>query len=202
MNEIKFWEGGWTPKGTIKVPPDYKRLPAGSPFATRLAKKLTWEMGRPVFVEMKHSKKGGYSRAIACWVPTGIIPEVRRAEQETEQRRSANREVSQKTRSRRHERELVRLTARLAELFPGMPENERETVVHYAFEVGSKRVGRTTKLEEDRRLELAVIAHARHQHTDYDERLAMGEDRDDLREELGSYVRMIVDMWKKRPVAA
>jgi hypothetical protein len=40
-SEIKFRAGGWTPDGSVEVPAGYGRLPAGSTFATRLAKRLT-----------------------------------------------------------------------------------------------------------------------------------------------------------------
>jgi hypothetical protein len=194
--EVKFWEGGWTPRGVIQVPTGYARLPAGSAFATRLAKKLATESDRVVYIEMKRSKRGGYSHAVACWVPEGILPEVKRVEQETQERRAATRKAAELSRARRHGRELGRLTVRLGVLYPGMPEGERQEVVRRAFEVGSGRVGRTTRIEEDKRLELAVIAHVRHQHTHYDERLMAGEDRECVRKEIRDDVDSIITRWR------
>jgi hypothetical protein len=196
--EVKFWKEGWAPKGPIKIPADYKRVASGSTYATRQAKRLAREAGQTVYVEMKKSKKGGYSRPVACWVPGTILPEVRRLEQETEERRSVSRERAEQSRTRRHERELVRLASRLGELFPNMSEKERLAVVSRAFEVGSDRVGRTAKLDEDRKLELAVIAHARHEHTNYDERLQIGEDREIVRGEIRYFVEKIVADWRIR----
>src|SRR5205823_8505370 len=109
MSEVRFWDDGWTPQGTVTVPPDYGQLPAGNAFATRQAKKFAAEAGRTVFVEMKYSKRGGHSRAVAYWVPAAVLAEVRRATEETEGRRAAVRTVARQGRARRHERELARL---------------------------------------------------------------------------------------------
>jgi hypothetical protein len=147
---------------------------------------------------MKHSRRGGYSRAVACWVPKTILPEVRRAQVESETKRRAARQKAGQSRARRHEGELARLTARIGELFPGMPEDERGSVVRRAFEVGSDRVGRTTKLEVDRKLELAVIAHARHEHTDYEQRLMGGEEREFVRRDIREEVERTVERWRGR----
>ena len=196
MTEIKFWGEGWTPQGVVEIPIDYGRMEAGSAFATRTAKKMTAEFGRPVFIEMKNAKRGGCSRAVAYWVPRAILPEVRQAEAESESRREAAREKAGLTRATRHERELARLAARLGLLYPAMPENERTDVVERAFEVGSDRVGRTTKLDEDRKLELAVIAHVRHTHTEYDERLASGEDREYIRQDIHRDVVCVIERWQ------
>jgi hypothetical protein len=96
---------------------------------------------------------------------------------------------------------LVRLAARLGEMYPGMPEEERMPLVQHAFEVGSQRVGRTTKKDEDARLDLAVIAHIRHQHTKYDELLFEGYDRESAREMIHDEIDDIVKRWSEGGVS-
>src|SRR5262249_36786341 len=149
------------------------------PYVTRLAKKAALESGRDVYVAMKKSTKRKQSEIVAYWVPSDVMPAVRQAAAATAESRAAKSEKARASRERRHERDLVRLAGRLAELYPGLPERKRAGIVRHAFEVGSDRVGRTTRLEEDRKLELAVLAHARHHHTDYDDRLNAGEERED-----------------------
>ncbi|KAI5815635.1 hypothetical protein BZA77DRAFT_388319 [Pyronema omphalodes] len=56
-------------------------------------------------------------------------------------------------------------------LFTKIPEKDAERVVGYAFKKRTGRVGRTGNLPLEERLRMATIAHIRHTHTDYDERL-------------------------------
>ena len=56
-------------------------------------------------------------------------------------------------------------------LFPRMPPNIVKRVLDRGYEKGSRRVGRTTKLDDDEKVTLAVTAYARHNHTNYDEQI-------------------------------
>ena len=56
----------------------------------------------------------------------------------------------------------------LRELFPRMPAKTREEILEHGFQKGSGRVGRATRLDEEKRIELAVNAHIRHRLTDYE----------------------------------
>lgn len=53
--------------------------------------------------------------------------------------------------------------------FPAIPTADVDHIMLHGFEKGSGRVGRTNKLDEDSKFELAVKAHIRHKFTDYDE---------------------------------
>lgn len=53
-------------------------------------------------------------------------------------------------------------------MYPQMPLEDLERILAHGFEKGSNRVGRTTRLDIDERAELAVIAHIRHNYTDYE----------------------------------
>ncbi|MCJ1283173.1 hypothetical protein MMC26_002500 [Xylographa opegraphella] len=52
-----------------------------------------------------------------------------------------------------------------------MPINSAESILEHGFQKGSGRVGRTTTLDEDRKVKLAVEAHIRHEFTPYEELL-------------------------------
>ena len=49
-----------------------------------------------------------------------------------------------------------------------MPTKTSEEILAHGFLKGSCRVGRATRLDEKKRIELAVNAHIRHRYTDYD----------------------------------
>ncbi|EKG13004.1 protein of unknown function DUF2293, partial [Macrophomina phaseolina MS6] len=64
-----------------------------------------------------------------------------------------------------------RVRAAMRDLFPRMPEESLEAIVEHAFAEGAKRVGNATNLTLERRVQMAVLAHVRHKHTDYDKLL-------------------------------
>ena len=49
-----------------------------------------------------------------------------------------------------------------------MPAETIEEILEHGFQKGSGRVGRATRLDEKKRIELAVNAHIRHRFTDYE----------------------------------
>ena len=53
-------------------------------------------------------------------------------------------------------------------MFPRIPDKEAEVILNHGFEKRSGRVGRTSKLEDDEKIELAVRAHIRHRFTKYE----------------------------------
>lgn len=74
----------------------------------------------------------------------------------------------QKAAGQRDRREKKQIRTVLKDMYPQMPLEDLEHILAHGFEKGSKRVGRTTRLDIDDRAELAVIAYIRHQYTDYD----------------------------------
>ena len=56
----------------------------------------------------------------------------------------------------------------LREMFPRMPPKTMEEILAHGFQKGSGRVGRVTRLDEEKRIRLAVNAHIRHRFTDYE----------------------------------
>ncbi|MCJ1434170.1 hypothetical protein MMC27_003537 [Xylographa pallens] len=76
--------------------------------------------------------------------------------------------------------------AAIRRLFPCMPIDSAETILEHGFQKGSGRVGRTTTLDEDRKVKLAVEAHIRHNFTPYEKLLRErkeGDLSDDRRRE-------------------
>ncbi len=69
------------------------------------------------------------------------------------------------TKDNRDSRQNLQL---LREIFPRMPAKTMEEILAHGFQKGSGRVGRATRLNEEKRIELAVNAHIRHRFTDYE----------------------------------
>ncbi|KAI9848367.1 MAG: hypothetical protein M1830_007291 [Pleopsidium flavum] len=66
------------------------------------------------------------------------------------------------------DRDLKKARSVLLRIFSRMPLDSVEDVLNHGFLKGSGRVGRSTKLEAETKVGLAVVAHARHKFTAYD----------------------------------
>ncbi|OCL06017.1 hypothetical protein AOQ84DRAFT_297813 [Glonium stellatum] len=66
------------------------------------------------------------------------------------------------------------IRAAIRDLFPKIPDKDLEAIVKHAFREGTKRVGNAQELPLPRRVQLAVVAHIRHEYTDYDRLLKIG----------------------------
>ena len=91
-----------------------------------------------------------------------------------------------------------RLPARSASSIPGAQRQKRWRSPKHACRKYSGRVGRTAAAKElsPEAIRLAVIAHIRHAHTNYDELLAQYADRDMARERIRVEVAAILDDWQ------
>ncbi|KAF2664875.1 hypothetical protein BT63DRAFT_428832 [Microthyrium microscopicum] len=94
------------------------------------------------------------------------------------------------------------LTDMIKDLFPNIPENTIAPIVGHAFEKGIApgkkrgRVGQAADLSYVRRIQLAVIAHIRHVHTDYDERLKNKQAWSEARHSIAGKCLKILLKWR------
>ncbi|MGH7972817.1 MAG: DUF2293 domain-containing protein [Limisphaerales bacterium] len=95
------------------------------------------------------------------------------------------------------------VTKALLEQYPNCPASEAESVAAHTAERGSGRVGRSAagRAMESQALELAIRAHIRHQHTDYDALLMRGVPRLDARAQVRREIDRVMAMWSS-PSAA
>ena len=92
----------------------------------------------------------------------------------------------------------------LSEIFPRMPAKTMREILAHGFQKGSGRVGRATRLNKEKRIELAVNAHIRHRFTEYDislkARRSNGDgspnSRSDARQKVIGQVTRIADSWR------
>ncbi|PNP60435.1 hypothetical protein THARTR1_00459 [Trichoderma harzianum] len=169
------------------MPKGYGFLKKGNTFMTALCRKKTHAAGKTLYVVTKCGKQEGLR------APTWILQHVRSKEKETrEKRRGAV--------QRRDAATEDAFEAATLKLFPKIPEQDLTTILKRTLRKRSGRVGRTGKLDLDKKAYLAVQAHARHCHTDYDKLLAQAsQDRDAARRSIRDKVSKLLIEWGGDP---
>lgn len=84
----------------------------------------------------------------------------------------------------------------LLEHFPDIPSHDLEKILGHAFLKGSRRVGRSGTVRNERaKFHLAVEAHIRHEHTTYETLLEKNTDRGHARHLVWRDVKSIKARW-------
>jgi hypothetical protein len=172
-------------------------LPSGDAAVTRRASK--YSMLRAVVVRWSRTRKR-YERQ-------GILVEpdaLRRAEEESladAELRARRQERAAERRDLADQEFVVAFGSKIREQYPGCPATEATDIAGHACRKYSGRVGRTAAAKDFNpdAIRLAVIAHIRHVHTDYDKLLARYADRETARERIWSKVSAILDKWQGPP---
>jgi hypothetical protein len=146
-----------------------------------------------------------WSRARKRYERQGLLVETHALEQ-------AEREclADKEARARRKEREarrrseldsqyVERFAMRVHELFPQCPSGTEVDIAEQACLKYSGRIGRSAaaKSLDENAVRIAVIAHIRHNETQYDALLAKGYDRWDARAQVEDTVDRVLAKWKK-----
>jgi hypothetical protein len=146
-----------------------------------------------------------FSRTRNRYERQGVLVEetaLARAEQEC----LADSDARARARERRAEQEAavdVRYRGEFAQhvrrLYPGCPESEAIAIAEHACLKYSGRVGRTAdaKRFDPEAIALAVRAHIRHVHTDYDHLLGAGWERHEARTRVLPQVDRILESWSQ-----
>jgi hypothetical protein len=172
-------------------------LPSGDAAVTRRAAK--YSKLRVVVVRWSRTRKRYERQGIL------VDPEaLRRAEEESlaDADLRARRQAQAAERRELEDRDFITAFANaIREQYPACPTTEATEIAAHACRKYSGRVGRTAAAKElsPDAIRLAVIAHIRHAHTDYDELLALYADRHSARERIWPEVSAILDNWQ-RPV--
>ncbi len=90
------------------------------------------------------------------------------------------------------------MTAAILNQFPSCPPQAAHQIAEHTAQRGSGRVGRSAAGREldANALTLAVIAHIRHVHTNYDSLLMRGVDRQDAREQIRETLETVLHLWR------
>lgn len=169
-------------------------LPAGDVAMTRRAKKHS---PLSAVVLRFNRRRKHYDRQGLLVTPAALA----RAEDECiadADQRAARRQEAAVRRVVVDERFVARMSEALRGLFPHCPPAEAEEIATHAAERGSGRVGRSAAGQQldARAITLAVIAHIRHVHTDYDRLLMSGVDRMAARERIRKPLEAVEAKWR------
>lgn len=129
------------------------------------------------------------------------LPEaIRRAEEECladADLRARRREQEALRREEEDQEYVAQVAQSIAAQFPGCPPGESERIAAHACKKHSGRVGRSAAAKEldPAALRLAVVAHIRHTHTNYDELLGRTGDRGWARQSVAEKIQTVQDRW-------
>ena len=168
-------------------------LPSGDAALTRRAKKHSVLSA----VVLK------WSRARKRYERQGLLVEERALEL-AEDECLADADVRARRREREAERRVEldetfvdRFAARIREAFPRIVAAREQKIAEHACLKYSGRIGRSAlgKKMDEHAVRLAVIAHIRHNETNYDELLGSGWERSDARSAVANRVNEVLNRW-------
>src|SRR5713101_7715776 len=112
--------------------------------------------------------------------------------------RARRREREAERRAELDETFVERFAARIREAFPRLVAGREQKIAEHACLKYSGRIGRSAlgKNMDEQAVRLAVIAHIRHNETNYDELLGRGWERTDARAAVGDAVDEILIYWE------
>lgn len=92
------------------------------------------------------------------------------------------------------------VTATIRSAFPGCPPDEAARIAVWTCRKHSGRVGRSAaaKSLDPAAVRLAVVAHIRHEHTDYDRLLMRTGDRQSARQTVRAEIDRVLERWEAR----
>jgi hypothetical protein len=169
-------------------------LPQGDAALTRRASKQS--KLRAVVVQWSAARKRYERRGIL--VEDGALEKAEAECTADARERAARRERAAEYRERREFRYVHEFARAIRELYPRCPADLATEVAEHACRKHSGRIGRTAaaKTFSAEAVDLAVRAHVRHRHTNYDDRLMAGWDRDLARQAVRDDVEQVLDDWR------
>ncbi len=169
------------------MPNGYQFVPKGDVYITKNCRKKTHEAGEKLYVVVDKN-----NRTIGLRCPKSVFDAVQTEHLVTAEKRAAAVQKRDTTIENMFEKALKRL-------FPKTPKDAVPKILKHALEKRSGRVGRTGTVELDDKVNLAVGAHIRHRHTNYDALLREGISRDDAREMIRDQLNAVVKQWGWQP---
>jgi len=168
-------------------------LPAGDAALTRRARKHS-ELAALVLK---------WSRVRKRYERQGLLVEeeaLERAEKECladKEARERQRKRGELYRAQLNQKYIEQFALRVREIYPGCPPQREFKIAEHACQKYSGRIGRSAaaKSFDEEAIRLAVIAHIRHNETEYDSLLAQGYDRSHARSIVQNSVNRIMTIW-------
>ena len=170
-------------------------LPSGDAAITRRATKYS---GQHVVVMKKSATRKRSERQGILAEPEAIL----RAEKDSvadADARFGRRKKAAKQREKIDKKYVVQFAKAIRRQYPGCPEEDGTEIAVHACKKYSGRVGRSAAAKEfdSTAISLAVIAHIRHRHTNYDRLLDRYGDRQLARREVRDQIEAMLDEWER-----
>ncbi|KAF2429186.1 hypothetical protein EJ08DRAFT_591288 [Tothia fuscella] len=180
------------------LPRGYKLLPKGRAAITRRCRSQTLASHRQVYTVLNGKKQIGI--AIPSRIHTDILknaPSPLRSRIAKTTIKSTRKSYKNKT-LKSDLTQLHHARSTLQDLYPRFPADKIDTVLLHAFERNSGRVGTAGNLSIGEKVNLAVLAHARHECTGYERLLReRGERSEGVRKEVRKEVWPLVERWAR-----
>ncbi|KAJ4292099.1 hypothetical protein N0V88_005726 [Collariella sp. IMI 366227] len=138
------------------LPQGYTFVPKGDVYITKHCRKQTHEAGKTLFVVVDKNNK-----PVGLRCPTHIHAAVMEQNKATAAARAAAMQKRDAAIEENFEEAILKV-------FPTIPKTEIGSIVKHTAKKGARRVGRAGTVPLEERVELAVRAHLRHVHTDYE----------------------------------
>ena len=171
-------------------------LPAGDIALTRRARKLSPLSAVVVRFQRSRQRYERQGLLVTAWALNQAEEQCAADEPERAARRARAAVLRQV-----EDREFVaEVTQAVLGQFPACPSEEAAAIASHTAARGSGRVGRSAagRSLDPRAIELAVIAHIRHEHTPYDELLMKGEERLQARRLVRETIDAVLAKWRAR----
>lgn len=170
-------------------------LPRGDVALTRRSRK--YSILSAVVVRFSRSRKR-YERQGLLVEPLAL----ERAQEEClsdEEKRRVAREKASLAREQGDNQYVAQFVDCIRSRYPDCPPGEAEAIAKYTCEKYSGRVGRSAaaKSFDATAIDLAVKAHIRHAHTEYDRLLSRGCERTEARSAVSDRVTQIMQRWRR-----
>ena len=170
-----------------RMPPGYRFVPKGDVYITKNCRQRTHEAGKPLYVVV--DKK---NRPLGLRCPKEVYDAVQAGHQATADKRA-------RAVQRRDAALEGNFEEAVLKFFPKTPREYIPQIVKHALEKRSGRVGRTGTVELEAKVNLAVRAHIRHCHTDYDKLLRTGMARHVARNQISQRLNEVAMQWGGKP---
>ncbi|KAI6250382.1 hypothetical protein HI914_01384 [Erysiphe necator] len=163
----------------IGPPPGYVFVPIGDPTLSNACKELSREMGAMIFIvstcKNDHSKVSEHVHRVGFHFKETVLNAVLRTLGERKLHHSSSKVLIEPIPETQEEINK-QADAAIRDLFPKIPNTDRQLVIEHAFKKGAlfqgePTVGTQSNIPLSRRVQLAVLAHIRHTHTRYDKLL-------------------------------
>jgi hypothetical protein len=170
-------------------------LPPGDVALTRRSRKYSTLSA--VVVRFSRSRKR-YERQ-GLLVESGALERAQEECLSDEEKRRVAREKAALAREQADHQYLVQFTESIRSRFPDCPVGEAEAIARHACAKYSGRVGRSAaaKSFDAMAIDLAVKAHVRHVHSEYDRLLSRGWERSEARSAVSERVAEIIERWRR-----